>query len=205
MNSSHSHWDIFLTVNFFPVACLSGRALHTLEQNLSSWPRRWLLYGSHWPHSQFIILHTIPYFPQWYLLFVSLVCERASFHFICFFFPLDSSLSSLEHVGVIVRSPHKRWPYWWTTQRPSSQAKLTALPFISGSIHDVLVLRAQGTSLPFTRFQKACWKYSIMLFSLASPVSDKLERKHTYRQYTKHSVQPSVILSVKHMRVYGVV
>lgn len=125
--------------------------------------------------------------------------------YLFFFFPLDSSLSSLEHVGVIVRSPHKRWPYWWTTQRPSSQAKLTALPFISGSIHDVLVLRAQGTSLPSTRFQEACWKYSIMLFSLASPVSDKLERKHTYRQYTKHSVQPSVILSVKHMRAYGVV
>lgn len=155
--------------------------------------------------------HNLSFYIQ-FLTFLSGICSLSLlcvsghlFILFVFFFPLDSSLFSLEHVGVIVRSPHKRWPYWWTTQLPSSQAKLTALPFISGSIHDVLVLRAQGTSLPSTRFQKACWKYSIMLFSLASPVSDKLERKHIYRQYNKHSVQPSVVLSVKHMRVYGVV
>lgn len=152
----------------------------------------------------------LPFYIQ-FLTFLSGICSLSllsvSRHlFVLFVFSLDSSLSSLEHAGVIVRrSPHKRWPYWWTTQCPSSQAELTALSFVSGSIHNVLVLRAQGTCLPSIRFQKVCWKYSIILFSLASPVSDKLGWKHTYRQYTKHSVQPSVVLSGKHMRAYGAV
>lgn len=41
-----------------------------------------MAHAGHTPN--FTILHTIPYFPQWDLLFVSLVCEQASFRFICF-------------------------------------------------------------------------------------------------------------------------
>lgn len=201
MNFCHSHWDIFLTVKFFPVACLSGRALRNRISAPDLDAGFFMAHAGHTPN--------LPSYIQFFTFFsgiCSLSFLSVSRHlFVLFVFSLDSSLFSLEHVGVILRSPHKRWPYRWTTQCPSSQAKLTALSFVSGSIHNVLVLRAQGTSLPSTRFQKACWKYSIMLFSLASPVSDKLEQKHTYRQYTKHSIQPSVVLSVKHMHVYGAV
>lgn len=83
-----------------------------------------------------------------------LFCVWAGIFSFYLFFSLDSSLSSLEQVGVIVRSPHKRWPYWWTSQHPPSQAKLTALPFVSGSIHNVLVLRAQDTSCLPLDFRK---------------------------------------------------